>query len=509
MNIQPVSYMQTDSRWKNTRYKCSGGTMSIGGGGCGPTSAAMLIETLTGKTCLPTTTMKWACDKGYVYANQGTAYAYFKPQFAAYGISCDQIPTTCLDAKSPTRKIVTEMLQDGYYFIALMKKGLWTSGGHYVVVWWADDKIRINDPASTKTERLNGDPDLFFAQAKYFWAVDAREYNKKGANNMKYYVKNNVNIVEVPVSQFKITMVNGLKKSLGKTNYCNANFFANYDEDKGKTKFTLPIGHIVCDYEINPSKDASSKWCDHYCHERGTFNNSKFTFDSSTFSYMNKFCGKPLTTLQVSNGKAIISDITRVPAGLDYAVTGIPIMKNGADVKWLTYVKPQGWDGSELYATSHIFIGLKTVPADTIYVMGWTSKTSNMIYSAEAYKVFKALGFRDVIKLDGGGSYYLNANGTTKATSENRRINAIIEFGSAAAGLSCPYIEPTVTLKKGVKNTNGVKWLQWWLNQKGYSCTIDGSFGPATDTLVRKYQKEHKLVVDGSVGPATRKSLKG
>ena len=83
--------MQIDSRWKNTRFACNGGTMSIGGGGCGPTSAAMLIETLTGKSCPPTTTMKWACSKGYVYANQGTSYSYFKPQFAAYGISCEMI----------------------------------------------------------------------------------------------------------------------------------------------------------------------------------------------------------------------------------------------------------------------------------------------------------------------------------------------------------------------------------------------------------------------------------
>lgn len=258
MNIQPVSYMQTDPRWKNTRLKCNGGTMSIGGGGCGPTSAAMLIETLTGKPCPPTTTMKWACEKGYVYANQGTAYEYFKPQFAAYNIKCEMLPGQCLSASSSLRPQVIDLLKQGYYMIALMKKGLWTSGGHYIVVWWADDKIRINDPASTREERLNGDPNTFFSQAKYFWMVDAREYNKNGM-----------------------------------------------------------------------------------------------------------------------------------------------------------------------------------------------------------------------------------------------------------AAIKCPYVEPTVTLKKGVKNTSGVKWLQWNLNQKGYTCAIDGSFGPATDALVRQYQKDHGLAVDGSVGPATRKSLKG
>jgi len=66
-----------------------------------------------------------------------------------------------------------------------------------------------------------------------------------------------------------------------------------------------------------------------------------------------------------------------------------------------------------------------------IYVMGWTSKTNNMVSTSEAYKTFSALGMYSVMKLDGGGSYFINANGTTKATTENRRINAIIEFAAA------------------------------------------------------------------------------
>jgi hypothetical protein len=178
MNKKPVSYLQTDKRWKNVRIPCNGGDMSIGGGGCGPTSAAMLIETLTGKTCLPTETMEWACKHGYVTANQGTDYAYFKPQFNQYGIRCEMLTwSVCLSAGSWVRDEVIKKLKEGYYFIALMKKGLWTSGGHYIVVWWADNKIRINDPASTRDERLNGDPDTFFSQAKYFWWIDARAHN--------------------------------------------------------------------------------------------------------------------------------------------------------------------------------------------------------------------------------------------------------------------------------------------------------------------------------------------
>ena len=67
----------------------------------------------------------------------------------------------------------------GYYAIALMNKGLWTSSGHFVVLWWQDGKVRINDPASTKDARVNGDIQTFRSQAKYYWLVDARAYNKE------------------------------------------------------------------------------------------------------------------------------------------------------------------------------------------------------------------------------------------------------------------------------------------------------------------------------------------
>lgn len=178
MNKKPVWYLQTDKRWKDLRYPCNGGTMSIGGGGCAETCASMLITTLTGKEVLPPETMQWACSRGYVTANQGTDYAYFKPQFKKYGIACDMLTwSVCLNVGSWVRYKVEEMLKEGYYFVALMKKGLWTSGGHYVVVWWEDDRVRINDPASTSKIRNNGDIDTFFAQAKYFWWVDARDYN--------------------------------------------------------------------------------------------------------------------------------------------------------------------------------------------------------------------------------------------------------------------------------------------------------------------------------------------
>jgi hypothetical protein len=66
-------------------------------------------------------------------------------------------------------------------------------------------------------------------------------------------------------------------------------------------------------------------------------------------------------------------------------------------------------------------------------------------------------------------------------------------------------------LKKGAKG-NQVKALQVLLIGYGYSCGssgVDGSFGSATDSAVRAYQKANGLAVDGSCGPATWKKLLG
>ena len=179
MNKKPVSYLQTDNRWKDKPYRVTGESSTIGSAGCGPTAAAMLIETLTGKTFTPEDACNWSMKHGYKALNNGTYYAYFAPQFEAFGIKCWQLSWTNVyhNPKSSIHDQMLDYLKQGYYVITLMKKGNWTSGGHFIVVWWADNKIRINDPASTKDSRLNGDIQTFRNEAAYYWIVDARAYN--------------------------------------------------------------------------------------------------------------------------------------------------------------------------------------------------------------------------------------------------------------------------------------------------------------------------------------------
>ena len=65
-------------------------------------------------------------------------------------------------------------------------------------------------------------------------------------------------------------------------------------------------------------------------------------------------------------------------------------------------------------------------------------------------------------------------------------------------------------LKKGIKATIMVKWLQQRLINLGYSIGkygIDGSFGPDTKKAVKLYQKNNNLKIDGIVGKSTYKKL--
>ena len=313
---------------------------------------------------------------------------------------------------------------------------------------------------------------------------------------MKYYVQNSIHIVEVPVRDFKIVMCNKAKKTAAKQNYCTGGFFAPFKEDG--VKFTLPVGQLICDYET------TSPYVEKYCAQRGIFKDGKYSFNGIGFKPHEQFYGKTVTTFYVSDGKAYVEDMDRLPENADYAISGIPVMRNGKDVKFKNYVLDQGWEASSLYGTWHTFVGLKD-DSNTVYVIGMKTISGNLIATAEAYEKFKKLGFKEVIKLDGGGSYVMNVNGKAcGSTLENRVINTIITFEGKSEN---PYQVPTVALQKGNKNKEFNRWLQWQLNDLGYFCDVDGSFGNATLRQVLAFQKDRGLVQDGSVGPATRAAL--
>lgn len=221
-------------------------------------------------------------------------------------------------------------------------------------------------------------------------------------------------IQAIPAKRFRLLLVDKPKPQLGK-NVVNAGFFGIYHEEG--EEFTLPAGHLTCDYA------ADGKWTRHYGEERGRFKGDKFFFDCSAWSYQNQFQGKALSTLVVQGGKARIMETVQLPEG-EYAISGVPVIRSGKACAW-SQATAQGWTASSSRATWHTMVGLKD-DAGTVYVFGVKSATINLIKSGEAAEALLALGFRDVIKLDGGLSFYMDANGTTTSTGGSRRINTVI-----------------------------------------------------------------------------------
>lgn len=175
-NQRPVRYLQTDPKWAKFPYAVSGEVATIGGSGCGPTAAAMVIATLADASFTPVTACEWALKKGYKCKGNGTYYSYFGPQGATYGLRWEQINWSDLRKVSatsakPYHDRALAAVKAGDMVICCMGPGNWTNGGHFILWYDVDDNnfVYINDPASTKEWRQKNTLALLRAQVKYYF----------------------------------------------------------------------------------------------------------------------------------------------------------------------------------------------------------------------------------------------------------------------------------------------------------------------------------------------------
>ena len=93
-------------------------------------------------------------------------------------------------------------------------------------------------------------------------------------------------------------------------------------------------------------------------------------------------------------------------------------------------------------------------------------------------------------------------------------VDSLVTAGKLSSGSTAAASSSLASSKYPCKGWSGdeVKRLQRALIEKGYSCGtsgVDGSFGPDTDSAVRKFQTDRGLEVDGIVGPMTQTALYG
>lgn len=182
MNERPVSYLQTDPKWRYEDYSAPGEKTTIGASGCGPTAMAMVLATWASPKVTPKTECDWALKHGYKAPHSGTYYGYFEPAGKRYGLKVRRLNSVNIYGNNGAayHTQAKEALEQGHLVIACMGKGTWTSSGHYVLVYGIQgNTIYINDPASTKAHRVRGDYSVFRKQVKYYWVIERPEWMKE------------------------------------------------------------------------------------------------------------------------------------------------------------------------------------------------------------------------------------------------------------------------------------------------------------------------------------------
>ncbi len=131
-------YSQLDNRWANKMYSSVGDTaQTIGSSGCGPTSSAMIVSSIKG-TITPDTMANLYIQHGYRSANQGTYWSAFKWTADVFDIGYSE----CYKLNDAVEK-----LKDNCYIIASCNQGLFTYGGHFIVLTGIEGNyIKIYDP---------------------------------------------------------------------------------------------------------------------------------------------------------------------------------------------------------------------------------------------------------------------------------------------------------------------------------------------------------------------------
>lgn len=131
-------YSQLDSRWKNNLYTVIGdNTQTIGRSGCGPTCAAMIVSSIKG-SIKPDKMADLFIKSGFRSPNNGTYWS-------AYRKIADEFDIGYEETSSLSKAL--ELLKNNNYIIASCGNGLFTTGGHYIVIVGIDDNVlKIYDP---------------------------------------------------------------------------------------------------------------------------------------------------------------------------------------------------------------------------------------------------------------------------------------------------------------------------------------------------------------------------
>lgn len=166
---QPVSFLQDDSKWGFETYSVRrGSSQTIATSGCGPTAMAMVLNYYIDDSITPLQTAMYALANNHRTRYKGTSWGYFEDMANEYELEFLQTASSSEALDWITNK-------EDALVICSMWPGLWTSSGHFILLWDVKDGIAyINDPNSTEENRLINKFDYMASQTRQYFC-----FNKK------------------------------------------------------------------------------------------------------------------------------------------------------------------------------------------------------------------------------------------------------------------------------------------------------------------------------------------
>ena len=202
-------YSQLDSRWSNKMYSSiENKSQTIGSSGCGPTSAAMVVSSIKGNIT-PDTMAELYTKYSYRSANQGTYWSAFKWTADIFDIGYSE----CYKLDDAVTK-----LKDNNYIIASCNQGLFTYGGHFIVLIGVEgDYIKVYDPylyngkfdVSSRRGLATVNGNTVYVSIENF-----REYE----NYQKFFFFKN-NITDTKENTTTTTVTDKVESNINKVNY--------------------------------------------------------------------------------------------------------------------------------------------------------------------------------------------------------------------------------------------------------------------------------------------------
>lgn len=150
-NLRLVYYNQADEEWAEQPF----GVDPIGSCGCGPTSLAMAVSSMTETDIDPAEMALWAASMGYAAPHSGSYLSIVEGTAASYGLDC--APMEALDAET-----ILRALNAGGVIVALMGPGHFTNGGHFILLHGVTlgGEVLVADPNSRENSLMTWDAQL-------------------------------------------------------------------------------------------------------------------------------------------------------------------------------------------------------------------------------------------------------------------------------------------------------------------------------------------------------------